>query len=101
MMGTFLREEFTRNPLRRIAALVAWPVLAAFRRRVDQRRYNGASLLGLQRHRDQEPRLGRRLAFGQALERAADEVQQRRACERITERHGSRQPRAHWPQAAS
>ena len=47
MMASALREEFTRNPLRRLAALVAWPVLRSFRHRMDHRRYNGASLLGL------------------------------------------------------
>ena len=47
MLDDFLKEEFTRNPLTRFAALVAYPVLMAFRRRMDQRRYNGATLLGL------------------------------------------------------
>jgi len=42
-----LKAEFTRNPLTRLAALVAYPVLAAFKRRIDPRRYNGATLLGL------------------------------------------------------
>ncbi|MDX1698217.1 MAG: phosphate acyltransferase PlsX [Thiohalobacterales bacterium] len=47
MIATFIREAFTRNILTRLAALVAMPVLKAFRRRIDPRRYNGASLLGL------------------------------------------------------
>ncbi|HVC10669.1 MAG TPA: phosphate acyltransferase PlsX, partial [Burkholderiales bacterium] len=47
MMAAALREEFTRNPLRRLAALAALPVLRAVRRRMDPGRYNGASLLGL------------------------------------------------------
>lgn len=44
---TFLTEEFKRNWLTRVAALISLPVLRAFRKRVDPRRYNGASLLGL------------------------------------------------------
>src|SRR5687768_3969158 len=44
MIGGFLREEFSRNPLTKLAALLALPVLSAFRRRVDYRRYNGAAL---------------------------------------------------------
>lgn len=43
----YLREEFRRNVLTRLAGLVALPVLRALRRRLDPRRYNGASLLGL------------------------------------------------------
>ncbi len=47
MLGTMVKEEFTRSPLARAAAVLAYPVLKRFRRRVDHRRYNGASLLGL------------------------------------------------------
>jgi glycerol-3-phosphate acyltransferase PlsX len=47
MIAFFIRQEFTRNLLTRLAAMVAMPVLKAFRRRIDPRRYNGASLLGL------------------------------------------------------
>ncbi|MEZ5593603.1 MAG: phosphate acyltransferase PlsX [Gammaproteobacteria bacterium] len=44
----FMVQEFQRNILTRAAALVARPVLRALVRRIDPRRYNGASLLGLQ-----------------------------------------------------
>jgi glycerol-3-phosphate acyltransferase PlsX len=47
MIAQFIREEFGRNILTRLAALVAMPVLHAFRNRIDPRCYNGASLLGL------------------------------------------------------
>jgi phosphate acyltransferase len=47
MLYEFLRAEFTRNPATRIAALFAYPVLMAFKRRIDPRRYNGATLVGL------------------------------------------------------
>ncbi len=47
MLSDFLKREFTRNPLTKLSALVAYPVLRAFRRRVDPRRYNGATLVGL------------------------------------------------------
>ena len=42
-----LRDEFDRNLLTRMLALLALPVLKMFKRRFDPRRYNGASLLGL------------------------------------------------------
>lgn len=47
MLYEFLRAEFTRNVLTKAAALVAFPVLKAFKKRVDPRRYNGATLIGL------------------------------------------------------
>jgi len=47
MMTQFMREEFTRGVFTRLAALIAMPVLKALRRRLDPRRYNGASLVGL------------------------------------------------------
>jgi glycerol-3-phosphate acyltransferase PlsX len=47
MIAFFMKQEFSRNLLTRLAAVVAMPVLRAFRRRIDPRRYNGASLLGL------------------------------------------------------
>lgn len=47
MIRAVLTEEFKRNIFTRLAALVALPVINAFKRRMDPRRYNGASLLGL------------------------------------------------------
>jgi len=47
MLYEFLRSEFTANPARKLAALAAMPALAAFKKRVDPRRYNGATLVGL------------------------------------------------------
>ena len=47
MLYEFLRSEFTANPARKLAALAAMPALSAFKKRVDPRRYNGATLVGL------------------------------------------------------
>jgi glycerol-3-phosphate acyltransferase PlsX len=47
MLYEVLKAEFTRNVLTRAAAVLAYPVLMAFRRRIDPRRYNGATLIGL------------------------------------------------------
>ena len=47
MISHFLREEFKRNIFTRCAALIAMPVLSALKRRIDPRRYNGASFVGL------------------------------------------------------
>ena len=75
MMGAALKEEFTRNPLRKLGALAALPALKAFRRRMDHRAYNGASLLGLRGIVVKSHGSADALAFGQALRRAAEEVQ--------------------------
>jgi glycerol-3-phosphate acyltransferase PlsX len=42
-----LKEEFRRTVLRGLQGLVAKSALEALRGRVDPRRYNGASLVGL------------------------------------------------------
>ena len=47
LMGGFLSQEFKRNPLTKLMALISMPVLKAFKKRLDPRRYNGASFLGL------------------------------------------------------
>jgi glycerol-3-phosphate acyltransferase PlsX len=47
MMGQFIKQEFSRTPLSKLAALVAMPVLKRFKDRVDHRRYSGGALLGL------------------------------------------------------
>lgn len=47
MMGKFLTQEFKKNWLTKLMALGAMPVLNAFKKRLDPRRYNGASFLGL------------------------------------------------------
>jgi len=74
MIERFLREEFTRTPLRKLAAALAWPALAAFRRRVDPRRYNGATLLGLKGVVVKSHGSADRVGFCRAIERAAEEV---------------------------
>jgi glycerol-3-phosphate acyltransferase PlsX len=47
LMGGFLKEEFKKNPITKLMALISMPVLSAFRKRLDPRCYNGASFLGL------------------------------------------------------
>jgi len=48
MISHYMKQEFKRNPITMLAGLIAMPVLKAFKRRIDPREYNGASLLGLQ-----------------------------------------------------
>jgi len=72
MVAGFIREEFSRNLLTRSAALVAYPVLKAFKKRVDHRRYNGAALLGLRGLVFKSHGSADAFAFEQALDRAYD-----------------------------
>jgi glycerol-3-phosphate acyltransferase PlsX len=46
-IGGVMKEEFTRDPLRKLGALVATPALNALKGRLDPRGYNGASMVGL------------------------------------------------------
>ena len=72
MVGGFLKAEFSRNILTKIAALLAYPVLTAFKNRVDHRRYNGAALLGLRGLVFKSHGSADELAFENALNRAYD-----------------------------
>ncbi|MCW5599046.1 MAG: phosphate acyltransferase PlsX [Nitrosomonas sp.] len=74
MLATFLRQEFKRNFLTRFAGLVALPVINAFKRRVDHRQYNGASLLGLRGIVIKSHGSADKQAFSAAIKRAAEEV---------------------------
>jgi phosphate acyltransferase len=47
MMGGFLSSEFKRNWLTKLMGFISTPVLKAFKKRLDPRLYNGATLLGL------------------------------------------------------
>jgi phosphate acyltransferase len=72
MIAGFIKQEFSRTPLTRLAAIAVYPVLSAFKRRVDYRRYNGAALLGLRGLVFKSHGSADELAFEQALNRAYD-----------------------------
>lgn len=74
MLSTYLREEFSRNALTRLAGVVAMPVIKAFKHRVDPRLYNGASLLGLRGIVVKSHGSADRLSFRIAISRAVDEA---------------------------
>ena len=76
MISDFMKREFTRNLLTKFAGIIALPVLRAFRRRIDPRRYNGASLLGLRGIVVKSHGGADALAFANAIEFAVLEVRQ-------------------------
>lgn len=74
MLGGFLKEEFGHSLFSKLAGLVALSVLNRFKKRVDPRRYNGASLLGLKGIVVKSHGSADKLAFRCAIERAAEEA---------------------------
>lgn len=48
MLGYYMKQEFTRTPFTKLAALVSRPVIKAFYKKIDPGCYNGATLVGLQ-----------------------------------------------------
>ena len=77
MLGDFLRQEFGRGPMSKLAALVALPVLRRFKARLDHRRYNGAALLGLRGLVFKSHGSADAFAFEHALARAYDAARNR------------------------
>jgi phosphate acyltransferase len=75
MIAAYLRDEFQRNPLTKLAGLLALPVLKSFSRRIDPRRYNGATLLGLQGIVVKSHGSADKLAFANAIKIAMLEVE--------------------------
>jgi glycerol-3-phosphate acyltransferase PlsX len=74
MISTLLRKEFRRNFLTKMAGLVALPVMNAFKRQVDPRRYNGATLLGLRGIVVKSHGSADRFSFEHAIETAMEEA---------------------------
>ena len=72
MIGGFIKDEFSRNIFTKLAGVVAYPVLIAFKKRVDHRRYNGAALLGLRGLVFKSHGSADAFAFERALSRAYD-----------------------------
>lgn len=79
-LADFLRHHavaaFKGTLYARFAALVARPVLKALRQKIDPRRYNGASLLGLRGIVIKSHGSADRVSFATAIEEAMVEVEQ-------------------------
>jgi phosphate acyltransferase len=68
LISSYLREEFRRNPWNRLVGLLALPILGRIKQRIDPRRYNGASLLGLQSTVIKSHGSADRVSFGNAID---------------------------------
>jgi phosphate acyltransferase len=67
-----LKSSFSKNIVRKMMALIAYPVIREFKNRFDHRRYNGASLLGLRGVVVKSHGSADAFGFTCALERAAE-----------------------------
>ncbi len=76
MITAFMKKEFSRTPFTRLAGLLARPALRALRDRIDPRRYNGASFIGLQGIVIKSHGSADRLSFAHAIREAVKEVEQ-------------------------
>ena len=77
MVSAMMRAEFKKGPLSMLAGLLASPVLNRFQNKVDNRRYNGAALLGLRGIVIKSHGSADVYAFGCALQRAREAVHNR------------------------
>lgn len=74
MVSHYLKEEFKRSLWNKLVGLVARPILQSFGNRIDPRRYNGASLLGLKGVVVKSHGSADALAFANAIEIALLEI---------------------------
>ncbi|MDO9167319.1 MAG: phosphate acyltransferase PlsX [Rhodoferax sp.] len=72
MIVDFLKLEFSRNIFTKMAAIAAYPIISALKKRMDHRRYNGGALLGLRGLVFKSHGSADALAFEYALTRAYD-----------------------------
>ncbi|UOF94117.1 MAG: phosphate acyltransferase PlsX [Bordetella sp.] len=84
MLSELLREEFKKNYYTKIISLIASPILRRFKYRVDNRRYNGAALLGLRGIVIKSHGSADAYTFGFALQRTRDAILSK-LLERITQ----------------
>lgn len=75
LIRQFMREEFERNVVTRAGAVASMPALKALSRRIDPRRYNGASFVGLQGIVIKSHGGADAFAFDNAIEMALREVE--------------------------
>lgn len=75
MISHYVKQSFNKNWLTRLAALICLPILKNIRNKIDPRRYNGASLLGLRGIVIKSHGSADELSFSYAIREAIIEVQ--------------------------
>jgi len=74
LISKLVRDEFHRNFYTKLAGFMALPVMKGFRRRIDHRRYNGATFVGLNGTVVKSPGGADVFAFRYAILEAVTEV---------------------------
>ena len=74
MISHHVKAEFSRNPLTKLVALLALPVIKASRKKFDPGRYNGATLIGLRSIVVKSHGSADEIAFANAIHEAMTEV---------------------------
>jgi len=77
MISSIMKQEFKKNIFRKFAGMFALPIVNAFRKKIDHRRYNGATLVGLNGIVIKSHGGADALAFRQSLLVAATAVRER------------------------
>lgn len=85
LIGHHVKKEFSNSLYGKLSALFAMPVLNKIQRKIDPRRYNGASLLGLRGIVVKSHGGADKVSFATAIEEAIKEVD-RNVVERISQR---------------
>ncbi|MEK7990758.1 MAG: phosphate acyltransferase PlsX [Thiotrichaceae bacterium] len=75
MIAHYAKQSFSQNLYARLAGLIALPVIKSLKRKIDPRRYNGASLLGLRGIVIKSHGSADIVSFSQAIEEAIIEVE--------------------------
>jgi glycerol-3-phosphate acyltransferase PlsX len=75
LIAHFVKQEFKKNLFTKLAALIAMPVLSSLKKKIDPRRYNGASFVGLQGIVIKSHGNADNLSFAYAIREAMVEVQ--------------------------
>ena len=76
MISQFMKEEFKRSWITKLSALIALPVLKAFKDRIDPRGYNGATFIGLRGIVIKSHGGADVFAFSKAIETAVQQVEE-------------------------
>jgi len=98
LIADALRREFKNNLFTQLAGLIALPVIRAFKRKMDPRRFNGATLLGLNGIIIKSHGSADVYAYEQAILRGIEEVRGG-LLRRIADQVGSYQGQPHGSEA--
>lgn len=75
LINSVIKQEFSKNIFTKLIAMIAMPILNGIKKRLDHRRYNGATLLGLKGIVLKSHGSADKFAFEQAIIRGINSVE--------------------------